>query len=79
MRSDGTRAGGCTAGPENRGAEMAAYVLAEGSDGYRVTFSLAELDSGFQDSEVVVAVGGPPRQETGSLGPDASIDPSCQR
>lgn len=70
---------GVPRGPQLRGAAMAAYGLAEGSDGYRVTFSLAELGSGFQDSEVVVAVGGPPRQETGSLGRDASIDQSCQR
>jgi DMSO/TMAO reductase YedYZ molybdopterin-dependent catalytic subunit len=34
---------------------MATYILAEGSDGYRVTFSLAELDSEFQASEVIVA------------------------
>jgi DMSO/TMAO reductase YedYZ molybdopterin-dependent catalytic subunit len=34
---------------------MATYVLAEGADGYRVVFSLAELDSGILDSEVIVA------------------------
>ena len=34
---------------------MAAYALAEGADGYRVSFSLAELDPGFQDSQVLVA------------------------
>jgi DMSO/TMAO reductase YedYZ molybdopterin-dependent catalytic subunit len=41
--------------PQLRGATMATYVLAEGSDGYRVIFSLAELDSGFEDSEILVA------------------------
>ena len=43
--------------PQNRklrGPAMAAYVLA-GSDGYVVLYSLAELDSDFQDSEVIVA------------------------
>jgi len=34
---------------------MATYVLAEAADGYSVLYSLAELDSDFQDSEVIVA------------------------
>ena len=34
---------------------MASYILAEASAGYRVVYSLAELDSDFQDSEVIVA------------------------
>ena len=38
-----------------RGPAMAKYVLAEGSDGYRVVYALAELDSDFQDSSVIVA------------------------
>jgi DMSO/TMAO reductase YedYZ molybdopterin-dependent catalytic subunit len=38
-----------------QGAWMAAYVQVEAADGYRVVFSLAELDSGFLDSEVLVA------------------------
>jgi DMSO/TMAO reductase YedYZ molybdopterin-dependent catalytic subunit len=38
-----------------RGAAMAIYVLAEASDDYKVVFSLAELDSSIQDSEVIVA------------------------
>ncbi len=46
---------GVPQGAHMRGAAMAKYVVAEGSDGYRVTFSIAELDSSFQDSEVVVA------------------------
>jgi len=44
--------------PQNeklRGAAMATYVVAEASDGYRVVYSLAELDSDFQDSDVIVA------------------------
>ena len=44
--------------PQNeklRGSAMATYVLAEAADGYRVLYSLAELDSDFQDSEVIVA------------------------
>jgi Oxidoreductase molybdopterin binding domain len=34
---------------------MANYVIAEAQDGYRVVFSLAELDSGILESEVIVA------------------------
>jgi DMSO/TMAO reductase YedYZ molybdopterin-dependent catalytic subunit len=46
---------GAPQGENLRGAAMATYVLAEASDGYRVVFSLAELDSGILDSEVIVA------------------------
>jgi DMSO/TMAO reductase YedYZ molybdopterin-dependent catalytic subunit len=38
-----------------RGAAMASYVLVEAADDYHVVFSLAELDSSFQDSEVLMA------------------------
>lgn len=38
-----------------RGQDMATYVVAEAEDGYKVVFSLAELDSGIMDSEVIVA------------------------
>jgi len=34
---------------------MANYVIAEAEGGYRVVFSLAELDSGILESEVIVA------------------------
>src|SRR6266850_5840291 len=44
-----------TQGENLRGAAMATYVLAEAEDGYRVVFSLAELDSGILESEVIVA------------------------
>lgn len=49
------RRAGVPQGANMRGAAMAAYVVAEASDGYRVVFSLAELDSDFVDSEVIVA------------------------
>jgi DMSO/TMAO reductase YedYZ molybdopterin-dependent catalytic subunit len=42
-------------GEKLRGSSMATYVLAEAEDGYRVVFSLAELDSGILESEVIVA------------------------
>ncbi len=42
-------------GEQLRGHAMATYVIAEADDDYRVVFSLAELDSGILDSEVIVA------------------------
>jgi DMSO/TMAO reductase YedYZ molybdopterin-dependent catalytic subunit len=49
------RRAGAPQGEQLRGAAMATYVIAEAGDGYRVIFSLAELDSGIVDSEVMVA------------------------
>ena len=46
---------GLPQGEKLRGPWMTAYDVAEGADGYRVVFSLAELDSSFLDSEVLVA------------------------
>jgi len=46
---------GVPQGEQIRGPWMASYVLAEAADGYRVVFSVAELDSGFVDSEVLLA------------------------
>lgn len=49
------RKAGVPQGEKLRGKAMTNYVLATASDGYRVVFSLAELDSGFTDSGVIVA------------------------
>jgi len=49
------RKAGAPHGEHLRGALMTSYVVAEAEDGYRVVFALAELDSGFLDSEVLVA------------------------
>src|SRR5579862_7502973 len=46
---------GLPQGEQIRGPWMAAYVLVEAADGYRVIFSLSELDYSFLDSEVLVA------------------------
>jgi DMSO/TMAO reductase YedYZ molybdopterin-dependent catalytic subunit len=46
---------GVPQGENLRGKGLAMYVVAEASDGYRVVFSLAELDSGILDSGVIVA------------------------
>jgi DMSO/TMAO reductase YedYZ molybdopterin-dependent catalytic subunit len=49
------RKAGVPQGANLRGSSMATYVLAEAADGYRVVFSLAELDSGILESDVIVA------------------------
>jgi hypothetical protein len=46
---------GVPEGENFRGAAMTTYLVAEGTDGYRVVFSLAELDPETSDSEVMVA------------------------
>lgn len=46
---------GTPRGEDLRGRAMATYVVAEASDGYRVVFSVAELDSGIVDSDIIVA------------------------
>jgi len=61
---------GVPQGPALRGAALATYVRAEGEDGYSVVFSLAELDTGIQDSDVLVADtmdGGPIPDKPGPL------------
>ncbi len=49
------RRAGLPQGEKLRGAAMTTYVIAEGADGYRALFAAAELDSSFQDSDVIVA------------------------
>lgn len=49
------RKAGAPRGEQLRGPLMTSYVVAEAEDGYRVVFALAELDSGFIDSQVLVA------------------------
>ena len=46
---------GVPLGSELRGKALATYVLAEAQDGYRVVFSLGELDPSFIDSEILIA------------------------
>jgi DMSO/TMAO reductase YedYZ molybdopterin-dependent catalytic subunit len=46
---------GVPQGEQIRGPLMTSYVLVEAADNYHVIFSLAELDSSFEDSEVLVA------------------------
>jgi hypothetical protein len=42
-------------GAHLRGKSLAAYVVFKVEDGYEVVFSIAELDSGILDSDVILA------------------------
>jgi hypothetical protein len=55
LLEDLLRKAGVPQGENLRGPALATYILAEAADGYRVVFSLAELDSGIVGSEVLVA------------------------
>jgi len=46
---------GVAMGDALRGKELANYVVAEAADGYRVVFSVAELDPAFSNTQVIVA------------------------
>ena len=46
---------GALKGDQLRGLALSMYVVAEATDGYRVVFSLAELDSAFSESDVLIA------------------------
>jgi len=55
LLSDIFRKAGAPMAHDLRGATMTTYVVAEASDGYRVIFSMAELDSDFTDADAIVA------------------------
>jgi DMSO/TMAO reductase YedYZ molybdopterin-dependent catalytic subunit len=46
---------GVTTGKQLRGENLAKYLLVSCADGYKVVFSLAELDSAFTDRVVILA------------------------
>ena len=54
------------AGEKLRGKALAGYLLVEAADGYKVVFSLAELDPAFSDKRVYLATkrDGKPLSET---------------
>jgi hypothetical protein len=49
------RRAGVPQGDQLRGKLLATCVIAEAEDGYKVAFSIAELDSGIANSEILVA------------------------
>ena len=73
------RTAGVPQGEALRGPAMTTYVLAEAADGYRVVFSLAELDAGIVESDVIVAdtMDGAPRGD--KLGPFRLVAPHEKR
>ena len=46
---------GVTMGKDLRGENLSKYALVEASDGYHVTFALAELDKDFTDRTIIIA------------------------
>lgn len=70
---------GVPAGAQIRGKVMATYVLAQGADGYQVLFSLAELDSDFQNSQVLVADTSDGKPINDKLGPLRLVVPQDKR
>lgn len=46
---------GVTTGKQLRGENLAKYLLVKSADGYEVLFSLAELDSAFNDRTIILA------------------------
>ena len=59
---------GVPQGDSLRGKALAGYVLAEAQDGYRVVFSLAELDPSFIDNQILLADTADGKPLTGELG-----------
>ncbi|GAA3991147.1 molybdopterin-dependent oxidoreductase [Mucilaginibacter dorajii] len=46
---------GVTMGPELKGENLTKYLLVDASDGYQVTFALAELDKSYTDRVIILA------------------------
>jgi DMSO/TMAO reductase YedYZ molybdopterin-dependent catalytic subunit len=46
---------GVPQGESLRGPALATYILADANDGYKVVFSLGELDAGMADADVLIA------------------------
>jgi DMSO/TMAO reductase YedYZ molybdopterin-dependent catalytic subunit len=46
---------GVTMGKQLRGKNMAKYVLVTAADGYQVVFALAEVDTSFNEKEIILA------------------------
>jgi DMSO/TMAO reductase YedYZ molybdopterin-dependent catalytic subunit len=70
---------GVPQGEQLRGQAMATYVLVEAADNYRVVFSLADFNSSFQDSEIIVADTMDGAPIPGALGPFRLVAPHEKR
>ncbi len=70
---------GALQGEQLRGLAMAMYVVVEATDGYRVVFSLAELDSSISESDVLVADTMDDAPLPAALGPFRLVAPHDKR
>jgi hypothetical protein len=70
---------GAPLGDSLRGRSLATFVTIEASDGYRVLFSIAELDSRFTDRVVILADAKDGRPLPASEGPYRLIVPGEKR
>src|SRR5580700_3844824 len=70
---------GVAQGEAMRGQAMATYVLADAADDYRVVFALAEFNSSFMDSEIIVADTMDGAPIPGALGPFRLVAPHEKR
>jgi DMSO/TMAO reductase YedYZ molybdopterin-dependent catalytic subunit len=70
---------GVPQGEQLRGKGMATYVMIEAADDYRALFSLAEFNSSFQDSEIILADTMDGAPIPGALGPFRLVAPHEKR
>lgn len=70
---------GVEVGPALRGPQLATAVLLEAADGYRVVLSLAELDPGFRDKQVLLVDRADGKPLTAEVGPYRLVIPEEKR
>jgi hypothetical protein len=70
---------GAPVGSELRGTALTSYVVASASDGYRVVFSLAELDAGISSNDILIADTVDGNLLTASQGPLRIVAPKDSR
>jgi DMSO/TMAO reductase YedYZ molybdopterin-dependent catalytic subunit len=70
---------GAPAGEALRGPGLALHVRVEASDGYRASFSLAELDAGFGSTDVLVAFERDGEPLGAEIGPFRLVVPTDKR
>ncbi len=70
---------GVPQGEALRGPAMATYALVEAADNYRVLFSLADFNSSFMDSEIILADTMDGAPIPGALGPFRLVAPHEKR
>jgi hypothetical protein len=79
LLTDVLAAVGTPRGATLRGPALSQYVVVEARDGYRVVFTLAELDKGFSDTTVLLAHRRNGAALDAALGPLRIVVPGEQR